>query len=158
MPDPLRDAAQTFLDRIDALPALDVPDGLAVPSVALRAALAAADTAPEPKPCSECATDPRVCAHLVASKGMAGCCGPCSLGDTHQAMGRPCAAADGTTPTQPDEVLYDGPTDPIPVAGTDKTMDHWSAISTSKVGAQVFAAPGTRVRVVATPATEGAHG
>lgn len=36
-----------------------------------------------PGPCAGCGADPRVCAHLVSSKGMAGCCGPCGVGETH---------------------------------------------------------------------------
>lgn len=58
------------------------------------------------------------------------------------------AAADGTTPTQPDEVLYDGPTGPLYQRDTPVA---WRIEESSSIPV----APGTRVRVVATPATEG---
>lgn len=40
----------------------------------------------QPTTCTECGTDPKVCAHLVAGKGMAGCCGACGTGSTHDGM------------------------------------------------------------------------
>jgi hypothetical protein len=46
-------------------------------------------------PCTECGTDPKVCAHLVASKGMAGCCGACATDSTHV------RAAAGSPPPTP---------------------------------------------------------
>lgn len=70
------------------------------------------------------------------------CHGP--QGTPAQADAAERAAADGTTPTQPDEVLYECTTSEI------DGLDRVSLIPMPVVARP----PGTRVRVVATPATE----